>query len=223
MALIEVRQATKTYRLDQTTVTALRGVDLTVEPGELLAIAGPSGSGKTTLLHLIGCIERPTAGAVRLEGRDTAGLADEVLARLRAERLGFIFQTFNLLPVLTALENVEYPLLLRPGSAAERRRRALSALDQVGLSSVAAHRPMQLSGGQRQRVAIARAIVTEPRLVLADEPTANLDRATGGEIIGLMQTLNRRHGTTFVFSTHDSEIMQRASRIVHLRDGLVTA
>lgn len=221
MPLIDVRHATKQYWLDRTAVPALRGVDLSVEPGEFLAIAGPSGSGKTTLLNLIGCIESPTSGTVRINGRDTAGLSSDDLAVIRARTIGFVFQHFNLLPVLTALENVEYPLTNLPCSSVERRRRAQAALESVGLAAVARHRPLELSGGQRQRVAIARAMATEPSVILADEPTANLDRRTGQDILGLMKQVNAQRRTTFIFSTHDPQVMQMANRLVHLSDGLV--
>jgi putative ABC transport system ATP-binding protein len=221
MALIEVHQVVKHYALGKTTVQALNGVSLAVEAGEFLAIAGPSGSGKSTLLNCIGCIEAPTCGIVRVDEQEVQHLSANERADLRARKLGFIFQTFNLLPVLTAIENVEYPLLLQAIPAHERQARASKALQQVGLESFARHRPMELSGGQRQRVAIARAIVTYPRIVLADEPTANLDHRTGDEILDLMQQINRSSQTTFVFSTHDPKVMQRASRIVHLLDGQI--
>jgi len=223
MPLIEVRQATKQFWLDRTTVPALRGVDLMVEAGEFLAIAGPSGSGKTTLLNLIGCIESPTSGTIRINGKDTGGLSSDALADIRATSIGFVFQHFNLLPVLTALENVEYPLTNLPLAPSERQRRAQAALESVGLASVARHRPLELSGGQRQRVAIARAMVTEPSVILADEPTANLDRRTGQDILALMKDLNARRRTTFIFSTHDPNVMQMANRLVYLSDGLVVA
>ncbi len=219
MPVVQVTQATKHYALGKTTVPALRGVDLTVEAGELLAIAGPSGSGKTTLLNLIGCIERPTSGGIHIDGVDVGRLSSDALADLRAHRIGFIFQRFNLLPVLTALENVEYPLLLRRLPNATRRTMARQALESVGLARFADHKPLELSGGQQQRVAIARAIVTEPALLLADEPTANLDRATGREILELIQEINRTRQTTCIFSTHDPKVMERARRIVTLSDG----
>ena len=207
----------------KTLVSALRGVSLYVERGEFLAIVGPSGSGKTTLLNLIGCIEHPTTGAVLIDNRTVSELSGDALAQLRADSIGFVFQHFNLLPVLTALENVEYPLLLKRLSARERRTRAEQALENVGLAATSRHKPLELSGGQQQRVAIARAIVTDPLLVLADEPTANLDRSTGLEILNLMQAINRRQRTTFVFSTHDPKIMERAGRVVTLSDGLVVS
>ena len=223
MPVVQVTQVTKQYALGRTIVPALRGIDLTVEAGELLAIAGPSGSGKTTLLNLIGCIERPTSGDVHIDGVDVSRLSSDALADLRAHRIGFIFQRFNLLPVLTALENVEYPLLLRRLSNAARRTRARRALKRVGLAGFAGHKPLELSGGQQQRVAIARAIVTKPALLLADEPTANLDHATGREILALIQEINRTRQTTCIFSTHDPKVMECARRIVTLSDGQWTA
>jgi len=187
-----------------------------------MAVAGPSGSGKSTLLNLIGCLDRPSSGRVVLGGRDVSALDDDALSDLRALRIGFIFQTFNLIPVLSAVENVEFPLLVRRGAPVARqeaRARAVYALGQVGLADFVKHRPDELSGGQRQRVAVARALVTEPSLVLADEPTANLDSATGEAIIDLMLDINRRQRTTFIFSTHDPRVMQHAHRVVRLEDG----
>jgi len=221
MSLIRVEQATKQYWLGKTPVAALRGISLTVERGEFLAIVGPSGSGKTTLLNLIGCIERPTTGAVSIDGRDVGALSSDALAELRAQDVGFIFQQFNLLPVLTASENVEFPLLNRQLSRKAHRERAQRALESVGLASMAHHKPLELSGGQQQRVAIARAIVTDPLLVLADEPTANLDRTTGLEILQLMRSINRERHTTFIFSTHDQKIVEMATRVITLSDGVI--
>ena len=215
---VAVRDVTKAYRLGKLTVTALAGVSLTVKTGEFVAVAGPSGSGKTTLLNLIGCLDTPTSGEIAIDGEPVSALSPGRRADLRARKLGFIFQTFNLIPVLTAWENVEYPLLLqRRGVNVGTRVRA--ALEQVGLGDRAGHRPPELSGGQQQRVAIARALVTEPALVLADEPTANLDSRTGHDIIDLMRRLNREHGTTFVFSTHDPRIMHVAERVLEISDG----
>ena len=215
---VVVTDVSKTYRLGKLTVTALDGVSLTVDAGEFLAVAGPSGSGKTTLLNLIGCLDTPTSGEVEIDGEPVSTLSEGRRADLRARKLGFIFQTFNLIPVLTAWENVEYPLLIhrRGGDVATRVR---AVLDQVGLGDRARHRPPELSGGQQQRVAIARALVTDPALVLADEPTANLDSKTGHEIIELMRRLNRERGTTFVFSTHDPRIMTAADRVLEISDG----
>ena len=215
---VAVRDVSKTYRLGKVTVTALDGVSLAVKAGEFLAVAGPSGSGKTTLLNLIGCLDTPTSGQVAIDGEAISGLSPGRRADLRARKLGFVFQTFNLIPVLTAWENVEYPLLLQRdrGDVAARVR---AALEHVGLADRARHRPPELSGGQQQRVAIARALVTEPALVLADEPTANLDSRTGHEIIELMRRLNRERGTTFVFSTHDPRIVNVADRVLEISDG----
>ena len=216
--VVSVKDVSKTYRLGSQTVTALADVCLTIHAGEFMAVAGPSGSGKTTLLNLIGCLDVPTSGEITIDGQPITRLTAGRRADLRARKLGFIFQTFNLIPVLTAWENVEYPLLIhrRSGDAAERVRHAL---EQVGLGERARHRPSELSGGQQQRVAIARALVSEPALVLADEPTANLDSATGREIVDLMRRLNRERGTTFVFSTHDPRIMSAADRVVEISDG----
>jgi len=216
--VVSVKDVSKTYRLGTQTVTALADVCLTVHGGEFMAVAGPSGSGKTTLLNLIGCLDTPTSGEIAIDGEPITRLTAGRRADLRARKLGFIFQTFNLIPVLTAWENVEYPLLIhrRGGDVAGRVRAALA---QVGLGERTRHRPSELSGGQQQRVAIARALVGEPSLVLADEPTANLDSATGREIVDLMRRLNRERGTTFVFSTHDPRIMSAADRVVEISDG----
>jgi len=216
--VVSVKDVSKTYRLGSQTVTALADVCLSIHGGEFMAVAGPSGSGKTTLLNLIGCLDVPTSGEIALDGEPITRLSPGRRADLRARKLGFIFQTFNLIPVLTAWENVEYPLLIhrRRGDTAGRVR---NALDQVGLGERTRHRPSELSGGQQQRVAIARALVGEPALVLADEPTANLDSATGREIVDLMRRLNRERGTTFVFSTHDPRIMSAADRVVEISDG----
>ncbi|MBI2203855.1 MAG: ABC transporter ATP-binding protein [Candidatus Rokubacteria bacterium] len=216
--LATVKDVSKTYRLGTVTVTALAGVSLAVERGEFLAVAGPSGSGKTTLLNLLGCLDRPTSGEIVIDGELASAMSPSRRAELRAGKLGFVFQTFNLLPVLTAWENVEYPLLLgrRRADVADRVRAALA---DVGLGDRARHRPSELSGGQQQRVAIARALVTDPALVLADEPTANLDSRTGQEIVDLMRRLNRERHTTFVFSTHDPRIMKAADRVVEISDG----
>ena len=219
MSLVVVKDVTKTYRLGTQTVVALADVSLDVQAGEFLAVAGPSGSGKTTLLNLVGCLDTPTSGQIEIDGEAVATLSSGRRADLRARKLGFIFQTFNLIPVLTAWENVEYPLLLTKRGGDGARVRA--ALEQVGLGDRARHRPPELSGGQQQRVAIARALVTEPALVLADEPTANLDSRTGHEIVELMRRLNRERQTTFVFSTHDPRIMSVADRVVEIRDGRV--
>ncbi len=215
---VTVTDVSKTYRLGEVMVTALAGVSLAVKAGEFLAVAGPSGSGKTTLLNLIGCLDTPTSGEIAIDGEAIGGLSAGRRADLRARKLGFVFQTFNLIPVLTAWENVEYPLLLQRRRA-DVAARVQAALEHVGLADRARHRPTELSGGQQQRVAIARALVTEPALVLADEPTANLDSRTGHEIVELMRRLNRERGTTFVFSTHDPRIVNAADRVLEISDG----
>lgn len=220
--IIEIRGLTKNYPLGNTTVHALRGVDLDIEAGTITSIIGPSGSGKTTLLNVIGCIDTATAGSVKVAGREITGLPDRTITDLRLHTIGFIFQTFNLIPVLNILENVEFPLLLmKKQSAAEIRKRSERLVEAVGLKEHALHRPAELSGGQRQRVAIARALVTNPAIVLADEPTANLDSETGAQILQLMRDMNRQEKTTFIFSTHDSSILQYAKTITHLKDGRI--
>jgi len=222
-ALVRVDAVSRSFPLDHSDVRALRDASFDVAPSEFLAISGPSGSGKTTLLNLIGCIDKPTSGRVLLEGHDTSALKPGPLAALRRERIGFVFQTFNLIPVFTAAENVEYPLLIRGVAAEERRKRVAAALDSVGLSARSGHRPDLLSGGERQRVAVARAIVHRPSLVLADEPTANLDTQNATQLIDLMRDLNRRLGLTFIFSTHDQRLLEHTPRIVRLCDGQVIA
>jgi putative ABC transport system ATP-binding protein len=219
--LIHLTNVTKSYRLGKVDVRALDGVDLDVGRSELVALAGPSGSGKTTLLNLVGCIDKPNRGRIVLDGVDVTDVPLHRLAATRRDALGYIFQTFNLIPVLTAYENVEYPLLLRNVGRRERDARVRRWLDQVGLAAQASQRPDQLSGGQRQRVAIARAMVGEPKLVLADEPTANLDSDTAAHILDLLAKLNEETGTTFLFATHDPAVMSRAHRIVRLRDGRI--
>jgi putative ABC transport system ATP-binding protein len=208
--------------LGEQRVEALRDVSLTIEEGVFLAIAGPSGSGKSTLLNLIGCIDTPTRGTIIVDGHDVSRRSPDQLADLRARTIGFVFQTFNLLPVLSAEENVEYPLLQLPElSKDERRERVAHFLKVVQLSKYARHRPNQLSGGQRQRVAIARALATRPKIVLADEPTANLDHRTGEGILALMKDINTALGTTFIFSTHDKKVMAKADRLVRIEDGQI--
>lgn len=220
MSLVRVEGVTKEYMLGDQKVVALHDITLAFEEGVFLAIAGPSGSGKTTLLNIIGCIDRPTMGRVFIDGKEATGLSSDALADLRARSTGFIFQTFNLFPVLTAAENVEYPLLQLPElDKIERRKRVKRYLAMVGLEKYADHTPNQLSGGQRQRVAIARALAIHPRIVLADEPTANLDSKTGESILNLMKELNRQLGTTFIFSTHDRKVMSMADRLVRIEDG----
>jgi putative ABC transport system ATP-binding protein len=218
--IVSVKNATKDYALGKVTVPALRGVSLEVAEGEFLSIAGPSGSGKTTLLNLIGCVDTPTSGTVEVAGQDTRRLAERALTALRLNTIGFIFQSFNLVSVLSVFQNVELPLLLqRKLAKSERRSRVMALLERVGLGDHSKHRPSELSGGQRQRVAIARALVTRPQLVLADEPTANLDSVTGQNILDLMKELNRTERTTFIFSTHDAKVMANATTIVRLADG----
>ncbi|MBI5544831.1 MAG: ABC transporter ATP-binding protein [Deltaproteobacteria bacterium] len=220
--IVAVRNVVKEYKLGKIVVPALREVSLTIEPGEFLSIAGPSGSGKTTLLNLIGCVDTPTSGAVEVAGKDTRTQSERALTDLRLHHLGFIFQSFNLVNVLNVFQNVEFPLLLQGKiSAAERKTRVMELLEQVGLSEHVKHRPNELSGGQRQRVAVARALVTRPQIVLADEPTANLDSQTGSNIIDLMREMNRKQGTTFIFSTHDAKVMAHASAVVKLADGKI--
>jgi putative ABC transport system ATP-binding protein len=222
MPIVSVHAVSKKYVLGSEEVWALRDVSLAVDAGVFMAIAGPSGSGKSTLLNLIGCIDSPTGGSIAVDGHDTAGQTPDQLAELRAKTIGFIFQTFNLFPVLTAEENVEYPLLQRRDIGAdERRKRIARYLGVVGLSKFARHRPNELSGGQRQRVAIARALATHPKIILADEPTANLDHKTGSEILELMKEINRAFGTTFVFSTHDKKVIAKADRLVRIEDGRI--
>lgn len=224
MAIVQVENVNKRYQLGEQQVQALHKVSLSIEPGVFLAIAGPSGSGKSTLLNIIGCIDTPDSGRVLIDGHDVSGRTPDQLADLRARTIGFIFQSFNLLPVLSAEENVEYPLLqLSELSRAERLERVMHYLAMVGLSTFADHRPNQLSGGQRQRVAIARALATHSKVVLADEPTANLDRKTGQSILELMREINQKSGTTFVFSTHDKHVMAMADRLVRIEDGKIIA
>ena len=224
MNVVALNRVSKEYALGAELVRAVDDLSLTIAEGEFLAIAGPSGSGKSTVLNLIGCIDTPTRGEVLIRDEPVGGKSSDELADLRARTIGFVFQTFNLLPVLTAAENIEFPLLNRRDvTAGERRGRVGHFLNVVGLERFARHRPGELSGGQRQRVAIARALATRPAIVLADEPTANLDHRTGEEILRLMKDINERDGTTFVFSTHDPKVMELADRIVRISDGKITA
>ena len=220
---VSLRNVDKTYRLDTVTVPALSGVSIDIRPGRFTVLCGPSGSGKTTLLNMMGCIDRPDAGEIQVDGQAVQAMTDDALSDFRARRIGFVFQNFNLLPVLTAFENVEYPLVLAAVPAAKRKERVRALLDAVGLADRAGNRPGQLSGGQRQRVAIARALATEPALVLADEPTANLDSQTGAEIIALMRRLQRERGASFVFSSHDPMVLAQADDVVRIRDGRIDA
>lgn len=221
-AIVELEDVIKDYPLGKLVVNAVRGVSIRIEKGEFTAIAGPSGSGKTTILNLIGCVDVPTRGNVSVAGAVTNNLNDRALTALRLHKLGFIFQSFNLIGVLNVFQNVEFPLLLQGGlSKVERAKRVDKIVEQVGLSGHVKHRPNELSGGQRQRVAIARALVTNPAIVLADEPTANIDSATGQSIIELMKHINAEEKTTFIFSTHDPKVMEQARRIILLKDGVV--
>jgi len=219
MAIVEVRDLRRTYAQGETAVHALRGVDLDIEPGEFTVLMGPSGSGKTTLLNQIGALDLPDSGSVKIEGRELAGMSKKDLAQLRLERIGFVFQSYNLIPVLSAYENAEFVLLLQKIAEQERKHRVMKTLAAVGLEGMEHRRPTELSGGQQQRVAVARAIAGQPALVLADEPTANLDSTTGYELILTMKKLNQEQGVTFVFATHDPKVMEHAQRIVRLVDG----
>lgn len=220
--LISLKDISKSYQLGETTVRALRGLSLDIFAGEFSAIVGPSGSGKSTLFNLLGCIDVADSGSMTIGGLDVAKLSEEQKARLRNEKIGFVFQSFNLIPVLNIVENVEMPLLIQKRvSAKERRARALKLIEDVGLKDFVHHTPAKLSGGQRQRVAIARALVTQPALVLADEPTANLDSDTTQTIVELMRDLNEKYGVTFLFSTHDENLMSSVKRIIRVRNGVV--
>ena len=219
MSIVSVRGLSRNYEQGVHTVRALRAVDLDIEPGEFTALMGPSGSGKSTLLNLIGGLDEPTAGSVAIEGANLAAMTPAARSDLRRDRLGFIFQAYNLIPVLTAAENAEFVLQLQGQSPADRRARAVEMLAAVGLAGMEGRRPHELSGGQQQRVAVARAIASDPALVLADEPTANLDSTTSDELIATMKQLNQEMGVTFVFATHDPKVMEAARRVVRLVDG----
>jgi putative ABC transport system ATP-binding protein len=221
MALIETRELWKTYKMGAEEIHALRGVSLQIEKGEYVAIMGPSGSGKSTLMNLIGCLDTPTRGSYILNGKQVSEMNDDELARIRNEEIGFVFQTFNLLPRATALHNVELPLIYAGMPAKERQERARAALERVELGDRVGHRPNELSGGQRQRVAIARALVNNPSILLADEPTGNLDSKTGAEIMRLFDRLHEA-GNTIVLVTHEADIAEHAHRIVHIRDGQIS-
>jgi putative ABC transport system ATP-binding protein len=222
MALIELDEISKVYHMGQIEVHALRGISLQVERDEMVAIMGASGSGKSTLMNVIGCLDKPTSGTYLLGGQDVGRLNDDRLAEIRNRQIGFVFQTFNLLPRTNALQNVMLPMIYDGVGPAERRERAQRALGAVGLADRVRHAPNELSGGQQQRVAIARALVNEPSILLADEPTGNLDSTSGAEVMALLQALNRERGITVVLVTHDPEIARQTSRIIHLYDGRVT-
>jgi putative ABC transport system ATP-binding protein len=221
MAEIEAVGVTRSYRMDGVSVDALRGVSLTIDEGDYAAIIGPSGSGKSTLMHLLGCLDRPTSGTLLIRGRDVSSLDDSELAELRNQTIGFVFQAFQLLPRTTALENVALPLVYRGVRRAERRRRAAEALEAVNLGHRIGHRPTQMSGGEQQRVAIARALVGEPAVLLADEPTGNLDTVNGDEVMAILERLNKERGVAVVLVTHEADIAARARRIIRVRDGLI--
>ena len=218
---VEVESVSKIYPQGETEVRALNSLSLAVQPGEFTAICGPSGSGKTTLLNLMGALDKPTSGEVRVDGRRLAELGRRDLSRLRRDRIGFVFQAYNLIPVLTAYENAEMVLRLQGTEERDRRDRVMAVLDDVGLSGLEDRRPNQLSGGQQQRVAIARAIASAPAVVLADEPTANVDSDTADRLLEIMEKLNRERGETFVFSTHDPRVLERARRVVRIVDGQI--
>lgn len=222
MNIIEVSKVTKNYPLGSTIVYALRGIDFNIASGDFLSIVGPSGSGKTTLLNVIGCIDKASSGSIKIGGIEITTLNDKQITDIRLHKIGFIFQTFNLIPVLDVLENVEFPLLLmKSHSKSEIKKRAEKLIDAVGLAEFIKHRPSELSGGQRQRVAIARALVTNPDIVLADEPTANLDSTTGEQILELMREMNRQEKTTFIFSTHDPNVIKYAGYVLKIKDGVM--
>jgi putative ABC transport system ATP-binding protein len=221
MEVTKTENVTRIYKIGKVETQALRGVSLSIENGEFTALVGPSGSGKTTLLQLIGCLDQPTSGRVFVNGKDVSRLNRSQRADMRRGTIGFIFQFFALIPTLSAYENIEMPLLLNGYSASQRRERVMELLESVDLSDRAHHRPDQLSGGEQQRVAVARALASQPVLVLADEPTANLDTANGKQVMEIMQRLNQETGTTFVFATHDPRVIAFARRVVELRDGRI--
>ncbi len=218
-AIVELHDITRTYLQGEIKVNAVSNLNLNINVGDFATLCGPSGSGKTTVLNMIGALDEPTAGVVSIEGQDLAKLNRSEVSALRRDRIGFVFQSYNLIPVLTAYENAEFVLALQGVSVEERRERVMSILKEVGLEGLENRRPDEMSGGQQQRVAIARAIVTRPAIVLADEPTANVDSATAEALLDLMQELNENEGATFLFSTHDQRVIDRAKRVIHLRDG----
>jgi putative ABC transport system ATP-binding protein len=223
MPFIKTSQLTKEYQLGKTTVHALRGVDIEVEKGEYLCVSGPSGAGKSTFLNLIGLLDRPTSGSIHFDDTEVHTLDRKKFHRFRRGRIAFIFQSFNLVPVLDARENIEFPLLIQKIDAAERNRRIDAITEEVGIRGFLDHKPDELSGGQRQRVAIARALVTRPEVIIADEPTANLDSVTGRTIMGLLKRLNREERTTFIIASHDTTLIREADRMIRIVDGLVSA
>jgi putative ABC transport system ATP-binding protein len=222
MSVVKMLNVIKNYRVGKVEVPAIRGMTFSIEKGEFTALAGPSGSGKTTLLNLFGCLDKPTLGKVMIEEHDVITLSPDQLADVRNQHIGFIFQSFNLIPVLTAFENAEFPLiLLKRDNARQRKEKVMDLLSSVGIADLASRRPSEMSGGQQQRVAIARALVKKPDYVLADEPTANIDTKTGHEILDLMQQMNQKLQTTFIFSTHDPQVMRHARRLINIRDGQI--
>lgn len=221
--IVEANNVRKVYDTRGVETVALDGADLALEAGEFAALAGPSGSGKTTFLNLLGALDAPTSGRILIDGEDLSALSPAARSDLRMRKLGFVFQAYNLIPVFSARENVEFVMELQHVPAPERKRRALEALEEVGLGGLSEKRPLEMSGGQQQRVAVARAIVARPRMILADEPTANLDSDTAARLLQLMEGLNREHGITFLFSTHDPAVMEAARRLVRLRDGRVVS
>lgn len=223
MALVKLIGLKKTYQQGKIAVPALRGIDMEIESGEFTTIFGPSGSGKTTLLNMIGCLDKSTAGDIIFDGHSINNLDNKELAEIRRHNLGFIFQSYNLIPVLTAFENVEFAIrLIDKHSKKTRREKVMNLLEEVGLGDLAERRPNELSGGQKQRVAVARALIKEPKLVLADEPTANLDSETSQEVLEIMQKMNKELNTTFIFSTHDPQVMEYAKRLVEIKDGMIS-
>lgn len=224
MALLELKKVKKVYQQGKIEVPALRGIDLTVEQGEFTTIFGPSGSGKTTLLNMIGCLDTPTEGEIRLNDKKVSDLSRKELAMTRRYNIGFVFQSYNLIPVLTAYENVEFAIRLTDHtSESQMKEKVLKMLAEVGLKGLESRRPNELSGGEKQRVAIARALVKKPKLILADEPTANLDSKTADDVVDIMRKMNKELGTTFIFSTHDPAVMKHANRFINLKDGMITA
>lgn len=221
MEVANLTDVTRIYKIGEVETRALNGITMTIESGEFTSLVGPSGSGKTTLLQLIGCLDQPTSGQVFINGKETTGLSRNQRADLRKGTIGFVFQFFALIPTLTAYENVEMPLLLNGKTPTQRKQRVMELLEAVDMTSHAHHRPDQLSGGQQQRVAVARALSTNPTMILADEPTANLDTENGEQVMGIMQKLNEETGTTFIFATHDPRVIKYAKRVITLQDGLI--